>query len=119
MRIERLDIREVHLSLKKPFETSFGTIHHRRILLVEAHCDGVSGWGEVTVEHGPFYNSECADAAWIVFGQFVAPQLAGREITSPSDVRGTLAGIRGHEMTKAAVENALWDVAAQQKSIPI
>jgi O-succinylbenzoate synthase len=119
MRLERLDIREIHLSLRKPFETSFGTIHHRRILLVEAHCDGVTGWGEVTVENGPYYNSECVDAAWVIFGQFVAPQLVGKEINSPSDVRAALAKIRGHEMTKAAVENALWDVEAQRKDISL
>ena len=63
MRIERLDIREIHLRLKTPFETSFGRIEKRRILLVEAHCDGVTGWGEVTAEDGPFYNSECVDTA--------------------------------------------------------
>lgn len=119
MRIDRLDIREIHLSLKKPFETSFGTIQHRRIVLVEAHCEGVTGWGELTVENGPFYNSECVDAAWIIFSQFVAPLLVGKEINSPSDVRAVLSGIRGHEMTKAAVENALWDVEAQQKNVPL
>jgi o-succinylbenzoate synthase len=119
MRIECLDIHEVHLSLKKPFETSFGTIQHRRILLVAAHCNGVTGWGELTVENGPFYNSECVDAAWVIFAQFVAPLLVGKEISSPSEVRTMMAGIRGHEMTKAAVENALWDVEAQQKAIPL
>ena len=116
MRIESLEIREIHLCLKKPFETSFGTIQHRRILLVEAHCDGVTGWGEITVESAPFYNSECVDAAWVVFEQFVAPQLVGKQIDTAAEVRALLAGIRGHEMTKAAAENALWDVEAQQKN---
>ena len=119
MRIDCLELREIHLSLKKPFETSFGTIQHRRILLVEAHCEGVTGWGELTVEDGPFYNSECVDAAWIVFERFVVPRLVGKEVSSASDVPALLEGIRGHEMTKAAVENALWDVEAQQKSVAL
>ena len=119
MRIDRLDIREIHLCLKRPFETSFGTIQHRRILLVEAHCDGVSGWGEVTAENGPFYNSECVDTAWLIFGRFVAPQLVGKDISSAGGVRALLGAIRGHGMTKAAVENALWDVEAQQKGVSL
>ncbi|HTR26116.1 MAG TPA: o-succinylbenzoate synthase [Terriglobales bacterium] len=119
MRIESLGIREIHLSLKNPFETSFGTIQHRRILLVEAHCDGIIGWGELTVENGPYYNSECVDAAWIVFQQFVAPRLVNKIVAGPSDTRALLSGIRGHEMTKAAVENALWDIDAQQKGVSL
>jgi len=119
MRIENLGIREIQLSLKKPFETSFGTIQHRRILLVEAYCDGVIGWGELTAETGPFYNSECVDGAWVIFQQFVAPRLINKVVASPSDSRVLLSGIRGHEMTKAAVENALWDIEAQQRGVSL
>jgi len=119
MRIDRLDMREIRLRLKTAFETSFGRIDKRRILLVEAHCDGVSGWGEVTTEDGPFYNSECVDTAWVIFGRFIAPQLVGKEIDSASDVPEMLRAIRGHGMTKAAVENALWDIEAQQKGVSL
>ena len=48
MKIERLTLREIRMRLKTPFETSFGVTQVRRILLIEAMCDGVSGWGEIT-----------------------------------------------------------------------
>ena len=58
MKIEALTIRELRMRLKQPFETSFGSTQDRRILLVEVHSGGVTGYGEVTVGMGPFYNPE-------------------------------------------------------------
>ena len=45
MRLEKLTLREIHLRLISPFETSFGKTDLRRIILVEAEIDGISGWG--------------------------------------------------------------------------
>src|ERR1700676_2416922 len=64
MKIEELTIREISIRLTNPFETSFGTTWDRRILLVEARCDGITGWGEITAGEGQFYNSETTDPAW-------------------------------------------------------
>jgi len=112
-------MRELKMRLKAPFETSFGITHDRRVLLVEALADGVSGWGEVTTGETPAYNPETTDTAWHVISDFIAPKLIGRSISTASQVAGLLAGIRGHNMAKAGVENALWDIEAQQKSLPL
>ena len=53
MKIEAIIIREIHIQLKSPFETSFGVVQNRRILLAEVIADGVSGWGEVTAGETP------------------------------------------------------------------
>jgi O-succinylbenzoate synthase len=119
MRIDGLTIREIHLRLKAPFETSFATVVERRILLVEIHSEGVTGWGEITAGEAPFYNPECVDVAWTVFREFVAPMIVGKEINAATDVPAILKPIRGYEMTRAGVENALWDVEAQQKGVPL
>src|SRR5262249_39089409 len=119
MKIEEIVLREIRIRLRNPFETSFGTTWDRRILLVEARCDGVSGWGEVTAGEGPFYNSETTDIAWIIFRKFVAPLTLGKSIPSAADVLELLEPIRGHEMTKAALENALWDIEAKQKGVSL
>jgi len=66
MKIEHVNLREIHMRLRAPFETSFGAVQDRRILLVEVHTDGVTGWGEGTAMEGPFYNSETIDTAWIM-----------------------------------------------------
>jgi O-succinylbenzoate synthase len=119
VRIEAISIREMRLRLKMPFETSFGCMQERRILLVEANSEGAAGWGEVTAVEGPFYNSETTDTAWIVFRDFIVPLVLGKELHSASEIPALLSPVRGHEMTKAALENAIWDLEAQQKGISL
>jgi o-succinylbenzoate synthase len=119
MKIEKVILREIRMRLKAPFETSFGVIEDRRILLVEVIADGVSGWGEITTMESPSYNSETTDTAWHIVSDFIAPAVVGRNLYGASDVSEVLIGIRGHYMAKAGVENALWDIEAQQKRIPL
>ena len=119
MKIESITLREVHMRLRAPFETSFGVSHHRRIILVEVVADGISGWGEVTASETPGYNSETTDTAWHVISDFVAPALIGKTISAASDCSGLLTAIRGHEMAKSGVENALWDAEAHLKGVPL
>jgi len=119
MKIERVTLREIGMRLKAPFETSFGVLQQRRILLVEVIADGVSGWGEITALETPSYNSETTDTAWHVVCDFIAPLVLGRDLACAAEAAALLAGIRGHSMAKAGVENALWDIESQQKGIPL
>jgi O-succinylbenzoate synthase len=119
MKIESIALREIHMKLKAPFETSFGTVQNRRILLVEVVADGASGWGEVTAAETPAYNAETTDTAWHVISDFIAPSVVGKSVAEASELPPLMARIRGHEMAKSGVENALWDAAAQLKGIPL
>lgn len=119
MKIELITLREIHMRLKSPFETSFGVTHDRKILLVELVADGVNGWGEITTDEKPFYNSETCDTAWHIVSDFIAPVLIGKELARASDLPVLMSAIRGHEMAKAGVENALWDVQAQIHNMPL
>ncbi|MGC1416441.1 MAG: o-succinylbenzoate synthase [Candidatus Acidiferrum sp.] len=119
MKIESITLREIQMRLNAPFEASFGVSHQRRIILVEVVADGVSGWGEVTASETPGYNSETTDTAWHVISDFVAPALIGRTISRAADCLPLLAAIRGHQMAKSGVENALWDAEAQLKGVPL
>jgi o-succinylbenzoate synthase len=119
MKIESIALREIHMRLKSPFETSFGTVQNRRILLVEVIADGVSGWGEVTAGETPAYNSETTDTAWHVISDFIAPLVVGKSVAGASELPSMMTQIRGHEMAKSGVENALWDIEAQIKGVPL
>jgi o-succinylbenzoate synthase len=119
MKIESIVLREIHIRLKSPFETSFGTTQDRRILLVETVVDGVSGWGEVTAGETPSYNPETTDTAWHVISDFIAPALVGKSVAQASELPARMQQIRGHEMAKSAVENAVWDAEAQLKGVPL
>ncbi|MFY9529541.1 MAG: o-succinylbenzoate synthase [Candidatus Acidiferrales bacterium] len=119
MRIHKICLRELHLQLLAPFETSFGRSTLRKILLVEADVDGVSGWGEATAGEDPYYSPETTGTAWHILREFIWPALRGREFHSASDIFGLLARIRGHNMAKAGLETAVWDAEAKQKNIPL
>src|SRR5262249_11473572 len=90
-----------------------------RILLVEVVSDGLTGWGEITTIETPSYNSETTDTAWHVLSDFIAPLLIGRDLRTAAEVGGLLQGIRGHYMAKAGIENALWDIEAQHRQLPL
>jgi len=119
MRIESITLRELRMPLKAPFQTSFGVIKDRRVLLVETHSDGLVGWGEVTALEGPWFSPETTDTAKHVIVNFIAPLLSGAEIPNASTVPALLLGIRGHGMAKAGVENSLWDIESQRQGISL
>lgn len=119
IKIESIRLHEVSMPLVTPFQTSFGTTTQRRILLVEMQSEGLTGWGEVTTPENPFYNPESIDQAWVVLRDFLIPMLLGASLRAASDVPALLARVRGSEMSKAALENAIWDIEAQQKQKPL
>jgi o-succinylbenzoate synthase len=119
MKIESITLREVNMRLKSPFETSFGTTQDRRIVLAEVVADGLSGWGEVTAGESPAYNSETTDTAWQILSDFIAPAIVGKTLLHASDFPALMSHIRGHEMAKSGIENALWDIEAQSKGVPL
>jgi len=119
MKIDRIELREVQMPLVHPFETSFGRTTVRRILLVRVDAEGLSGWGEVTAGEEPFYSYETPETAKHILRDFLIPWTLGKEWLQPRDVRQRFRPIRGHNMAKAALENALWDIAAQQKGLPL
>lgn len=119
MRIEHITVRELKMRLKAPFETSSEITWDRRILLVEIGVDGVTGWAEITAAEDPFYNAETTDTAWHVTKDFIVPAVLGKTISSAQEIPPLLDQIRGHEMAKAGIENALWDIEAQQKGVPL
>jgi o-succinylbenzoate synthase len=119
MRIETVTLRELRMRLKAPFETSSEVTWDRRILLVEVGVDGICGWGEITTSEDPFYNAETTDTAWHMTRDFIVPFVLGKTVQTAAEIGTLLDQIRGHEMAKAGVENAVWDIEAQQKGIPV
>ncbi len=119
MKIEALTLRELRMPLVTPFETSFGKTENRRILLVEIHADGGSGWGEVTCGELPFYSAETPDTARAILSQVIAPMVLRKEFAHPRDLGPLMRAIRGHAMARAAVENAAWELAARQAGQPL
>jgi len=120
LQLQRIELREIELPLKSPFETSFGRTTRRRILIVRVFDKtGASGYGECVAAEGPFYNHETVDTAWLITAKYVAPLLTRACVETASEVNAALAPIRGNHMAKAGVEAAIWDLEAKLAGRPL
>lgn len=119
MRIDAIILRELRMPLVRPFETSFGVTRDRRILLVEIHSEGLTGWGECTAGEHPYFSAESTDTAWQVIVNELAPMLAATAPEHGGDCPKIFKQVRGNRMAKAALENAIWDLEAQREGISL
>lgn len=114
LELERIELREIELPLKWPFETSFGRTTRRRIMIVRVFDkSGAYGYGECTAPEDPFYNHETIDTAWIIVSCYVGELLRASRIETADAINGALARIRGNRMAKGGVETAVWDLEAR------
>ena len=119
MRIDRLELRLLKLPLVHFFETSFGRAYDKHFILVRLDGGGVSAFGECVAEQDPYYSAETNETAWHIITDFIAPRVLGVDFAHPRDVFPALRAIRGHNMAKAAVEMAAWDLHARQRGEPL
>jgi O-succinylbenzoate synthase len=119
VRVDRLELFLCRLPLVHFFETSFGRSYDRTFVLVRIEGDGHEGWGEAVAEANPYYSSETTETVWHIVHGFLAPLVLGRPFDHPRDVFPALSRVRGHNMAKAAVEMAAWDLHARTVGQPL
>jgi len=119
MKIDAIILRELHLPLVHPFETSFGVTRERRILLTEVQSEGLTGWGECTAGEHPFFSEESTDSAWVVLANELAPMLAAESPAHGGECQRIFRPVRGNRMAKATLENAIWDLEAQREGVSL
>lgn len=119
MKIEQIELLEIRMPLVHFFETSFGRTTDRRIVLLRARVDGLDGWGEVTCGEKPFYSYETPGTAWHILSEFLIPWALENDWDSPAALAERFRPVRGHNMARAALENALWDIESQRRGVPL
>jgi len=119
VRIDRIELRLLRLPLVRFFETSFGRVHERVFVLVTVEDAGATGVAECVADANPYYSAETTRTAWHIIAEFIAPLVLGRMFGHPREILDALAIVRGHNMAKAAVEMAAWDLFARQQSISL
>src|ERR1700739_4081293 len=119
MRIDGIVLRELHLPLVRPFETSFGVTRNRRILLAEVRSEGLTGWGECTAGERPHFSGESTDTAWQIIVNELGPMLSRAKVEHGGDCPLIFNVVRGNPMAKAALENAIWDLEAQREGVSL
>jgi len=119
MKIERAVLRELPLRLREFFEISSGGQQDRRILLLTLATDGLEGWSECVAGEHPSYAYETTETAWHVLTEYILPEIIGREADVPEKLLDPVRWVRGHQMAKASVEMAAWDLAARAEGISL
>jgi len=123
VKIEKIELFLCRLPLVHFFETSFGRSYDRTFVLVRV--EGVhegkrhEGWGESVAEANPYYSSETTETVWHIITGFIAPLIIGQRFNHPREVYPALERIRGHNMAKAGVEMAIWDLQARAIGQPL
>jgi O-succinylbenzoate synthase len=110
MKIDSLTLHHLSMPLVAPFETSFGRTVDRECILISLRSEGITGIGECVADRDPGYSYETTGTALHILKDFIAPLLLGQEIKDAGDFQARVEHIRGHNLAKAGVEMALWDL---------
>jgi O-succinylbenzoate synthase len=112
--IQAIKLHSIALPYVEPLRTSFGEEPFKACILVEVQtAEGVTGWGEASVEINPGYGSETMTTGLHVLDEFVIPKLIGKTIADATEVPTLTRGVRGNHHAKAGVEAAIWDALAR------
>lgn len=115
MKIESIILHHISMPLVSPFETSFGRETDRECVIIEIHSEGLTGYGECVATRDPGYNYETTGTSMHILKDFVTPLLLGQDVKDALDFQNRVIGIRGHQLAKAGVEMALWDLIGKRE----
>ena len=118
-RIDSVEMCIARLPLATSFETSFSIQTLKEVLLLKIVSDDIWGWGECVTSPDPYYCYETNKTASHIIQDFLIPNLSNMKNFSVEDFLKASDKIRGHQMAKATVENALIDLVARQCQIPL
>jgi O-succinylbenzoate synthase len=119
MRIDRVELRLVRLPLVHFFETSFARIHDREFIVVMVDGEGHRGYGECVTDRDPYYSAENSETAWHILTQYLVSRVLGIDFGHPREIFPALSQVRGHNMAKAGLEMAAWDLFARSSGVPL
>jgi o-succinylbenzoate synthase len=119
LEVSAVVVRRLRLELQEPFETSFGRLSTRLIVLVEVEAEGLRGWGEVVAAERPLFSYETVETAGHVLRDFFAPAILDGPLSSLNDLAARLSPFRGHPMARAGLELAFADLIAKARGEPL
>ena len=119
LRIDAVQLRELHVPLVSPFETSGWREDEKSCIIVEIKSNHQSGFGECAVTTGPWYGPETITSAWQIMQDYFVPTVLGKTFTSPSQLVESIEFVRGNNMAKAGFEMAFYDLMAKHQDMPL
>jgi O-succinylbenzoate synthase len=119
VKIEQITLRHIKMHYRSPFQTSRWTETDRECVIVDARADGMTGWGECVASAIPSYSYESTKTNWHVLEDFIVPAVLATEVQDIEAYREAVSFINGHNMAKAGLEMALWDLFAQRAGLSL
>lgn len=119
MKLERIILYHLRMPLQSHFETSFGRVYDRDCILLQVHSEAEIGYGECVADRDPGYAYETVGTAWHIYKDFIIPAVLGKDVVDVSDLHDRLSHIKGHNMAKAGLELAIWDLIGKREGRPL
>ncbi|MCM3093538.1 MULTISPECIES: o-succinylbenzoate synthase [unclassified Cytobacillus] len=120
MDLKTVTLYKIAMPLKTPFTTHLGTVKDREGIIVEVmDTEGRKGYGEGVAFSSPWYTEETVETSYHVLKDFLIPILHNADIKHPSEAGRVFDALRRNQMAKAALETALWDLAAKKEDISL
>lgn len=119
MRLNKVCLHWIQIPLHEPFRISSGAVAVKDAILVELQSASVTGWGEASPMAGAFYSSETPEGSWEFLVQKLLPAFLDRPELDPQRCFERLGEFPGQPFAKAGLEDAVWDLRAQECSQPL
>jgi len=119
LKIDKAIATHVRVPFVEPFRISSGCVAEKDAIILELHSDSLTGYGESSAMAGHFYSADTPEKCWSELCGFVLPAIVGREFECPENWNLSLDGLGAGNFTKAGVETAFWDLAAQIRNQPL
>jgi O-succinylbenzoate synthase len=115
--IDHVDLVLVRLPFVSPFAISTAVWTTKDALLLRLGSGAVTGWGECVADPDPFYAYETTTTARHILKDFLLPLVAPG--LTLGELERRMRHVRGHEMARATLENAVLDLIAKAKGVPL
>ncbi|MHA1201037.1 MAG: o-succinylbenzoate synthase [Candidatus Heimdallarchaeaceae archaeon] len=113
MKVDSITLYHARMELRNPFRTSFGVTQEREIMITRVQAEEFDGYGECIAEKGPWYSGETIDSCQSIITNFISPWLKETDLDHPTDFKKLVQQIKGNQMAKACIEDAIWDLYGQ------
>lgn len=115
--IDHADLLQVRLPFVRPFAISTAVWTAKDALLLRLESGGLTAWGECVADPDPFYAYETTGTARHILKDFLVPLLEPGLTLGELEAR--MRHVRGHEMARATLENAVLDLIAKRRGLPL
>jgi len=117
--IDSAELRLVELKLLHPFRISTGVMTRKLFPLVILRSGDLEGYAEGVADVLPDYLPETTVSSMMMMRDVFLPQMVGRSFGAPQEIEAMTRNWRDHQMAKACVEMAFWDLWAKSLGLPL